>query len=77
MTFAEVESRMDGRFLVIVKGLMVNMDFIRQISSNQCVMRSGATFPLNSKNARKLREKWLNYKCASTRSAVSEREEDV
>ena len=76
MTFSKAETQVDSQFLVLMKGLMVNMAYIKQIRNNQCLMRNGMIFPLNVKNARVLQQKWLNYKFAAIRSGTSELEND-
>ncbi|MBQ8094613.1 MAG: response regulator transcription factor [Clostridia bacterium] len=71
MTFSEAENLVDSRFLVLMKGLMVNMDFIQQIKDNQCMMLDGSVFPLHIKKSRELRQQWLNYKFASIRGKMN------
>ena len=60
MTFSEAEGRFDSHFLRLMKGIMVNMDFVKQLRNGQCLMHSGAVFPLHVKNAKELQQKWLN-----------------
>ena len=61
---------MDSRFLVLMKGLIVNMDYIVQVKDNVCLMQGGAVFPLHVKRAKELRQRWLNYKFALIREGT-------
>lgn len=72
MTFSAAMERLDSRFLVLMKGIAVNMDHIALIRDGQCIMRGGTVFPLHSKRQTELREKWLNYKFAAIRKRTAE-----
>ena len=67
MTLREAESRLDGRFLRIIKGVVVNMDHVVQMTEAVCTMSAGGTLPMHSRNGRDVRQKWLNYKFARIR----------
>ena len=67
MTFSTVESLLDNRFLVLMKGIIVNMDYIVKLSDDSCLMKSGISFPIRIKNQKELQQKWLNYKFAKIR----------
>ncbi|MBQ9065117.1 MAG: response regulator transcription factor [Blautia sp.] len=77
MTFAEARTKVDGRFLVLMKGLMVNMAFIRQIRDGQCLMHNGDVFPLSVKKTEELLQKWLNYKFTSICNSLTGREDNI
>lgn len=64
MTMREAESRLDGRFLRVIKGVVVNMDHVTQMDEKTCTMRTGKTLPMHSRNGREIRQQWLNYKFA-------------
>ena len=49
MTFSEAAERLDDRFLVLIKGVAVNMDRIAQIEDGHCRMQDGRHLPLNVK----------------------------
>ena len=68
MTFSTAERMLDNRFLTLMKGIVVNMDYILQISGSRCTLQSGRVLPLQVKKQRELQEKWLNYKFARIRS---------
>ena len=70
MTFTHAEQMLDSRFLILMKGIIVNMDYIEQIKETQCVMQGGSVFPLHVKNAKELQQKWLNYKFTVIREAT-------
>ena len=71
MTFSGACERMDSRFLVLMKGIIVNMEYIEQIRETLCVMRDGESYPIHVKKQREIKQKWLNYKFASIRNATS------
>ncbi|MBQ6163115.1 MAG: response regulator transcription factor [Clostridia bacterium] len=70
MTFSQAESMLDRRFLTLVKGVIVNMDYIIRIEDRNCYMQNGMTLPLHLKKKKELRETWLNYKFAKIRAAA-------
>lgn len=72
MTFSVAMEQLDNRFLVLMKGIAVNMDHIALIQDGRCRMRGGTVFPLHSKRQTELREKWLNYKFATIRRRTAE-----
>lgn len=51
MTFSDLKKKLlnDSRFLVINRGVMVNMEHVRDIQGITCIMDDDATFPLNSR----------------------------
>ena len=67
MTFSAAEQQLDGRFLTLMKGIIVNLDFVTQFTDDSCVMQGGAAFPLHVKSKKELQQKWLNYKFAKIR----------
>ena len=70
MTFSHAETQMDSRFLTLMKGIMVNMDYIEQIQNTICSMHDGSHFPLHIKKENEILQKWLNYKFAAIREAT-------
>ncbi len=77
MTFSEAENLVDSHFLTLMKGIMVNMRYIKQIRNGQCLMHNGATFPLHVRNARELQQKWLTYKFTVIRNDSSQGEDET
>ena len=74
MTFSKAEERLDERFLILIKGVAVNMDRIAQIEDGHCRMQDGRCLPLNVKRQTQLREQWLNYKFAKIRQNAASME---
>ncbi len=69
MTVREAEKRLDGRFLKIIQGVIVNLDHVSQMTDSCCYMKSGAVFPVHIKQGKKLKQQWLNYKFAHIRQS--------
>ncbi len=68
MTFSTAEKRLDDRrFLSLMKGVLVNLDYVLQIGDGRCLMQGGAALPLRLKDEKELQQKWLNYKFAKIR----------
>lgn len=67
MTFSQARAQIDSRFLTLMKGILVNMDYIQEIRDTLCIMRNGDIFPLRVKTEKELKHTWLNYKFASNR----------
>lgn len=63
MTFSEVLEKLqkDKRFLQVLRGIVVNMDYIKNIKKGICEMEKGVTIPVNIKNCKKLEQIWHNY----------------
>ena len=70
MTFSQAEGSLDRRFLTLVKGVIVNMDYIVRIEDRNCIIQNGTALPLHQKKKKELRETWLNYKFAKIRAAA-------
>ena len=67
MTFSQAQAQIDSRFLTLMKGILVNMDYIQQIRDTLCIMRNGDIFPLRVRTEKELKQTWMNYKFASAR----------
>ena len=63
MTFSEVKERLleDKRFLPVLRGIIVNMDHIRNIKDGTCDLENGITIPVNIKKCKKLEQVWHSY----------------
>ena len=75
MTFSAALECLDSRFLVLMKGVAVNMDRIAQIKDGRCRMQDGTLLPLHVKKQAELRETWLNYKFTKIRESAAGMEE--
>ena len=67
MTFSAAESQLDSRFLTLMKGIVVNMDYILQMTDDRCILKGGTVFPVHVKRQKELKQKWLTYKFARIR----------
>jgi DNA-binding LytR/AlgR family response regulator len=71
MTFSRLLQQVqDPRFLVLMKGILVNMEYIELMRDSVCVMRNGRYFPLLMRKAKELKQQWLNYRFASIREST-------
>ena len=67
MTASAAEKALDQRFLVLMKGVIVNMDYVTQITDTVCLIRGGGSLPINVRKGKELRQRLLNYKFAQIR----------
>lgn len=51
----------DSRFLIINKGIMVNMDYIETIKGNSCILTDSRKFPIKVRECAAIEQTWLNY----------------
>ena len=58
----------DQRFLQLQRGVLVNMDLIAGIRSGACIMKSGASLPINVRKAKDIEQTWRNYMFSSIRN---------
>lgn len=70
MTFSTASKSLleDQRFLLLMRGVLVNMDLIAGIRDNSCIMKSGARLPVNVRNAKSIEQTWRNYLFSSIRN---------
>ena len=70
LPFAVVQEQLsaDRRFSTITRGVIVNMDFIRSLEENVCILEDGTRFPLSSNVADSFSDLWQNYKLDSYRN---------
>jgi hypothetical protein len=47
--------------LVINKGIIVNMNYIRSIENGSCTMKNGRTLPVKIRESARIQQKWNNY----------------
>lgn len=71
MTFSEAADQLskDTRFLMILRGVLVNMDHVIGFRDNTCYLEGDIILPVNIKNARKIEQTWNNYNFTKKRSA--------
>ena len=51
----------DTRFLLILRGMLVNMDYIKRFDEDVCYIRDDIRLPINQKNSGSLEQTWKNY----------------
>lgn len=61
----------DDRFMIINKGIVVNMDHIVSIEERTCTMSDGTTFPIRVRDSAKISQDWQDYCFAQIRDAHS------
>ena len=57
----------DDRFLPVLRGVIVNMDYLTDISHGVCVLRGDIRVPVSVRNSASLEEIWTNYTFARIR----------
>lgn len=69
-TFSSIEKKLihDSRFLLIIRGVIVNMDYIIRFSNHSCSLKDGSTLPVNSRKFKSLEKIWANYMFSRIRS---------
>lgn len=75
MTFAAAAAQLseDRRFLPILRGVLVNMDYIRSFGGGACHLEGDIHLPINVRNSRKIEQMWRNYVFAKIRNEAMER----
>lgn len=63
----------DNSFLILVRGSLVNMNYIYMIRDDMCELQNGEILPINLKRAGELFETWQNYKLETIRAERKER----
>ncbi len=61
MSFTELMNNMNGNFLKINRGIAVNMDYITQMGTGTCVLRSGLRLPIATRQNKAIRAAYDNY----------------
>ncbi len=51
----------DDRFLMVNKGIIVNMDYIQSITERTCIMADGQYFPIKIRESQQIEQTWQNY----------------
>ena len=77
LTFAEVTEILtkDRRFLLILRGILVNMEYILRFDNDICYMITGMQLPINVKKARDLENTYQNYRFDSMRNERTRKRE--
>lgn len=72
-TGIQEELSKDKRFMTITRGVIVNMDFVRDVEGNVCILEDGEIFPVASTISGDFRNIWQNFQLDSLRNERSTR----
>ncbi len=63
MTFASVKDTLetDSRFLEILRGILVNMNYIEDLSDNTCFLNDGRQYPISLRKSRQIIRTWHDF----------------
>ena len=63
MNFSTINDRIrnETRFLLINRGVIVNMDHIKEFKNGSCYLEGGIMMPSNIRNSKNLESIWHNY----------------
>lgn len=62
LTFSDAEMQMqEDCFLKLSRGLLVHMDFIVQMTANECLLKDGKTTLISRNQKEQIRERYKNY----------------
>lgn len=63
ITFESVRTALsgDGRFLLILRGVLVNMAYVVDFENGYCRLEGGSCLPINVRNRSKIEQVWRNY----------------
>ena len=73
MTFKTAAGQLqdDPRFLIINRGILVNMEHIRNMTNPSCFMDDGAVFPVNRRKAASLQQTYKKWQLSSRSNDTS------
>ena len=73
MTFTSVAGQLqdDPRFLIINRGILVNMQHLRNMTNPSCFMDDGAVFPMNRRKAASLQQTYKKWQLSSRSNEAS------
>ena len=63
MNFSSISEQLtdDPRFLLIIRGILVNMDKIVRFADHSCYLENSVQLPVNVRNSKKIEQMWKNY----------------
>ena len=75
MPFHKLESQLAGdeRFCAINRGILVNLDYVDSMEDFVCRMKSGISFPMNTKKHAELKQTLITYRFNIRRKQLSRR----
>ena len=75
LTFSEVAEKLlqDRRFLLILRGVLVNMEYFLKLDEGVCRLSTSDTLPINVRKAKELENTYQNFKFDSLRNERTRR----
>lgn len=75
ITFQQVSEELENepRFLLVNRGILVNMDFIQKFQDGMCQLEGGIMMPANVRNSKSIEDIWHNYLFTKIRNRSMER----
>ena len=67
----------DARFLQVLRGVIVNMDYLVDIADGACTLKGNIRLPVNIRNASRLERIWTSYTFEKIRQQSREENEDA
>ena len=63
MTFSSIQEELkkDSRFLQVLRGVIVNMDYLVDIADGACTLKGNIRLPVNIRHASRLERIWTSY----------------
>lgn len=70
LPFSRIEKELspDSRFITVIRGVIVNMDFIKQVEKDVCILDDDTRLPLSTRMAEILPDLWQNQRLDSLRN---------
>lgn len=75
MAFSSAREKLekDGRFLMITRGVLVNMEYIQGFENQVCMLDNGMSFPFTKRKRKQLEQIWQNYIISGLRREAIEK----
>ena len=63
MNFSSISAQLstDTLFLLIIRGVLVNMDSVVRFADHSCYLENGIQLPVNVRNCKQIEQVWKNY----------------
>lgn len=64
ISFKELEQKLSGdnRFLILNRGILVNLDHVNSMENTTCIMQSGENLPMNTRKKAQLHQALIAYR---------------
>lgn len=74
MTFTRIwqELQRDPRFLPVLRGVIINMDYLMDLSAGVCTLRGNVRLPVNIRKTASLEQAWTSYTFAKIHRQAEE-----